>query len=1130
MRRFVLIITALLAVVLVSFPALSQDVISTAIGGGPNNIPALDANLYNPYGVTVDSTGNVYIASYYQNRVFKVNAAGTIVVVAGSGAQGSSGDGVAGGATAATLFHPYGVALDATGNIYIDDQYNCAIRKVDSTNTITTIAGTPGSCGYSGDGGKANLAQLYYPAGITIDGSGNLFIGDNNNCVVRRVILSTNVISTYAGSHTCGYSGDGGAATSAQLNAVAGVAADSTGNLFIADYGNCVIREVVRSTQKINTVAGNHTCGYSGDGASALSAEMNQVLGLTVNGTTVTIADFYNQRIRQFTLGGNINTVAGNGSACSGTCGEGGPATSAQVYNPVGVATTSAGTIYIANNQNYVVDKFTVGGNLNLFAGNHNYVNETLITGAPANGVILYYPFQITDDASGNVYIADSQNHMVREDVKSSGLVNFFAGNGTYGYTGDGGLAINAELTNSFGVAKDSNGNVYVADTNNCLIRKVNTAGTISTVVGTVISGVSPRCGYTGDGGAATAAEIYFPYGVAVDKQNNLYVVDTGNQVIRKVTTSGIISTIAGIGGQPGYSGDGSLATSALLNGPQAVAIDAAGNVFIADYGNCRIREITAVTGIITTVAGSGYCSFTGDGPAVSEGIGYPQGLAVDANDNLFIADYNQRIRWVSPSGWITTIAGNGQAGFQGDGGPATSAQMYEPIGVALDPSGNILFSDYNNLRVRGVTAFPAISTNISSLSYGLTSVGTTSAPQVLTISALGTPQISNITASGNYSEADNCPASLTNGQTCKMYVYFAPTSSGSIPGTVTINSNGLFSPVNVVYLTGLGSAIKLTGAPLNFGNVLVKTTSAAQSVTVTNAGTSAITMGTISLTETTDYKISANTCPASGSTLAGGASCNVSVTFTPASTGLKRGAIVINDSDPSSPQLAGITGNGISKVTLSPSTIQFPSTAVGTNSAPIKVTLTNTTGVSLTLGNPALTVTAPFALATGTTCANGLVIANSGTCIITVAFRPTKVGYVSGTLSVADSDVTSPQTVALSGNGTGIKFTPPSINFGTVTKGQQVSSQVTITNVGTTNVFFSGAEFIGTNSPDFADNYNNSPPCGNNSGNPLKPAGTCVITVYFTPSTTSTESAAYKLFDNSPGSPQSLPVTGKGQ
>ncbi len=1131
MRRFTISVV-LLTVVLVSYPALSQDVVTTAIGGGPNGIPATDANLYNPYGVALDSTGNVYIASFNQHRVFKVNTStGVISVVAGSGAQGYAGDGVTGGAANASLYHPFAVAVDTTGNVYIADQYNCVVRKVDTTNTITTIAGIAGSCGYSGDGGKGTAAQLYYPDGVGLDSNGNLFIGDNNNCVVRRLILSTDVISTYAGNHTCGYSGDGGAATASELSSVGGVAADSSGNVFIADYGNCVIREVVKSSQKINTVAGNHTCGYNGDNGPATSAEMNEVFGIAVNGTAITIADYYNQRIRQFTVGGNINTVAGNGTACSGTCGAGGPATSAELYYPVGVASTSAGTISISDNNNYVVESFTVGGNINLVAGNYSSTQETLITGAPATGVVLNYPYEISDDSSGNVYIADSHNFMVREDVKSSGLVNFFAGDGTYGYSGDGGPATSAELTYTYGVAKDSVGNVYIADTSNCLIRKVNTAGIISTFAGLVIGGTSPRCGYTGDGGAATSAELNQPYSVAVDSKNNVYIADYNNYVVRKVTAAtGIISTIAGIGGIGGYSGDGGPATSALLNSPLALALDPAGNVFLGDYNNCRVREINAATGIITTVAGNGNCSYTGDGLAIDVGVAYPQGLAVDTNDNLIIGDYYNRVRWVSPNGILTTIGGNGLGGYSGDGGPALSAEFYEPTGVALDSAGDVLVSDYNNLRVRSISAFPAVANNPASAAFGLTAVGTTSPPQTVTVSAFGPVQINNISPSSNFLEADNCPASLANGKTCTMYVYFAPTTSGNVNGTVTINSNGFFNAVNNVNVSGVGTAVKLTGSPLVFGNVLVKTTSAALTATMTNTGTTAITMGTISLTDTTDYTISANTCPASGSTLAGGASCTISVKFNPASTGFKRGAVIINDSDPSSPQLVGLGGTGTSNVVLTPNTIQFATTAVGVTSALTKVTLTNKTGVSITLGNPAISITGPFAVATSSTCTNSLVIAANGTCVINAAFKPTKVGFASGTISVNDSDVTSPQSIAVSGYGTGIKFTPPSINFGTVTKGTQVSSTVTITNVGTANVFFTGAELTGTNSADFADTYSDNPPCGNNANSPLKPGGTCVMTMYFTPSTTGTESATYKVFDNSVGSPQGLPLTGKGQ
>ncbi len=1128
MRRFTPFAFLLLAALLVSLPAPAQDIITTAIGGGPNNIPALDANLYNPYGVAVDSAGNYYIAAFNQNRVFKVNTSGTILVVAGSGASGYTGDGVTGGASLASLNRPFAVAVDSSNNIYIADQYNCVIRKVDTANTITTIAGIANSCAYSGDGGKGTAAQLYYPQGVGVDSSGNLYIGDENNCVVRKLVLSTNIITTYAGNHTCGYSGDSGAATSAELNVVSGVAADSSGNLFIADSGNCVIREVTKSNGKISTVAGNHTCGFSGDGGLATSAEMNQVFGLTVNGTTVTFADYYNQRIRQFTVGGNINTVAGNGTACAGTCGEGGSAISAELYDPVGVATTSTGTIYIGDNYNYAVDSFTVGGNLNRVAGNHSYNIETLFNGAAASGVELNFPFGLADDSSGNIYIADSHNSMVREDVKSTGLVNFFAGDGTYGYLGDGGPATSAELTYDYGVAKDSLGNVYIADTNNCLVRKVNTAGTISTFAGLVVSN-SPRCGYTGDGGSATSAELYYPYGVAVDSKNSVYIADYQEAVIRRVT-SGTITTIAGIGGIGGYSGDGGPATNALLYQPQALAVDPAGNVFIADTGNCRVREINATTGIINTVAGTGNCSFTGDGLAIANGIGYPQGIAVDANDNLFISDYNERVRWVSPNGIITTIAGTGVNGYSGDGGLGTLATLYEPTGVALDSSGNVLVSDYYNSRVRSISAFAALGTSTGNLAFGLTAVGSTSSPETLILSAHGPVTISNISTSANFSEADDCPSSMANGTTCVMYVYFVPTASGNLAGNVTVNSNGYFSQVNTVNLTGLGSSMSLTGAPLSFGNQLVKTTSAAKSVTVKNTGTAAITMGAITLTDTTDYTLSTNTCPASGKTLAGGASCTISVTFGPKSTGSKRGSVVINDSDPSTPQLIGLSGTGTSNVSLSLTSITFPVTAVGTTSANTKITLTNNTGVSITLSNPAITVTGPFSSASTTTCTNSLVIAASGTCVINANFKPTAVGFASGTLSVNDSDVTSPQSVALQGNGTGIKFSSATINFGTVTRGTTVSSTVTITNVGTTNVFFTGAEISGTQSADFSDNYNDGAPCNNTATNPLKPGGTCQVTVSFDPSIVGTENASYKVFDNSVGSPQSLSLTGKGQ
>jgi hypothetical protein len=1125
MRHMIRIFVFALIAALVALPALAQqDVISTVIGGGPGgNVPATDANLYGPVSVAFDSAGNYYIASYYQNRVFKVNTSGLLTLIAGNGLAGYSGDGVTGGAANAELNGPYSVAVDSSDNVYIADYSNFVIRKVNTTtNTITTFLGTQGTCGGS-------TSTLCYPEGVAVDStSTNLFIADSNDCQIKKVVLATNAVSVFAGSdtETCGYTGNGGNATAAELSYPAAVAVDSSEDVFIADTNNYVIREVTASNGHIILVAGDNTNGYSGDKGLATKAEISYVYGLTTNsaGTTVAIADNENQAIRQFTVGGDINTVAGGNGAGYG--GDGGPATSANLYYPEDVTLSSSGAYYISDYDNYRVRSFTVGGDINTVAGNGSTSESTVANGVGPTGVELYYPWGVYEDPSGNIYVGDQYNQIVREFVEASDVVNTFAGTpGTAGYSGDTGAATSVELNYPLGVARDGSGNIYIADTDNCIVWIVNTAGNISIFAGALNSGGNPACGYSGDGGPATSAELEYPYGVYVDSKNNVFISDTNNHVVREVT-NGTINTIAGIPNDAGYSGDGGPATAAQLYYPAAVAEDGAGNIYIADQYNHRIREINASTGNISTVAGNGACAFSGDGVAIENSLCYPTGVWADANGNFFIADQNNmRLRWVNQAGIMTTFAGSGNCQYNGDGGLATNAALCDPAGIWEDSSGDFLVTDSDNYRIRYIAAFAALNTSAGSLTFPLESVSTTSAAQQVIVSSIGPLTISNISVTGNFSESDDCPSSLPNTTTCTMYVYFTPKSSGTNLGTITFNTNGFFNSVSTINLTGTGTAISLTGAPVAFGSELKNTTSAAKTVTVKNNGSTAITMGTITLDETTDFAISSNTCPASGSTLAAKGTCAIGLTFTPTTTGAKKGAVIINDSDPTSPQIVGVTGTGTSKVVLSSTSVTLATTTVGSTSAASKITLTNETGVSVTLGNPALSVTGPFAITSSGTCTNGLVLGTTSTtdsCTIEVEFKPKAVGYASGTLSVTDSDVTSPQTAALSGTGTSIKLSPTSINFGDVTDGTQVNSTVTVTNEGTTTVNISGLDLDGANSADFS--YSNG--CGSSVA-----AGTnCAITVYFTPSIVGAEKATLKIIDSATGSPQTVALSGTGQ
>jgi sugar lactone lactonase YvrE len=678
--------------------ARAQNIITTVAGGGANSSVATSAVILVPSSVDVDTSGNVFIASVYMYQVFKVDNAGNIKVVAGNGADGYSGDG--GAATSAELSYPMGVAIDTSGDLFIADFDNERIRRVDAaTGIITTVAGN-GTQGFSGDGGPATSATLNHPWGVAVDASGNLFIADVYNQRIRRVDASTGTITTVAGNGTAAYSGDGGAATSASLNYPYGVAVDASGNLFIADTGNARVRRVDAKTGIITTVAGDGNGAYSsGDGGPATSAGLSPSGVALDSSGNLFIADGNNRIRRVDAVTGVITTVAGNGT--QGFSGDGGPATNASLNGAESVAVDSSGNLFIADRENQRVRRVAAATAVIATVAGGGSDGD----GGPATSAFLTNTYGVAEDKSRSLFIADTQNSRIRRVDATTGIITTVAGNGTYGDSGDGGAATNASLDYPEGVAVDMAGNLFIADYGNFVVRRVDgVSGVITTVAG------SGNYGYSGDGGPATSASLENPTDVAVDEWGNLFIADVYNQRVRRVDAStGIITTVAG-NGTPGYSGDGGPATSASLYHPSGVAVDAYGNLFIADSLNYVVRRVDAVSGVITTVAGNGTFGFTGDGgPATSASLSSPLGVALDSSGNIFIADANNsRIRRVdAATGIITTVAGNGGYGFTGDGGPATSASLWDPSAVAVDSSGRLSIADTYNNRIRQVIFAP---------------------------------------------------------------------------------------------------------------------------------------------------------------------------------------------------------------------------------------------------------------------------------------------------------------------------------------------------------------------------------------------------------------------------------------
>jgi sugar lactone lactonase YvrE len=575
--------------------------------------------------------------------------------------------------------------VDSSGDLFISDSGNNVVREV-SGGTISTVAGN-GTPGYSGDGGAATSAELFDPVGLAVTAAGSLLIADYGNSVVRSVDLSTGIISTFAGGVGTG------TATGVSQDPKQSVVI--SGFLYVADFRHSVIRKINLSTGNETIAAGTGKPGYSGDGGPATSAELNGPSGLAADSAgNLYIADTDNHVIREIAAStGTITTYAGDGT--NGYTGDGGSATSGELAAPASLCVDPSGNLYIADTADNVVREVVNStGYLATFAGTgvEGYTGDG---GAASAATFGGFIAGIACDGSGNVFISDTDNYVVREVSASTGDISTVAGDGTAGYSGDGGSATSAELTYPTGLTLDSSGNLYVADQDASVVREVSAStGDISTVAG------NGTAGYSGDGGSATAAELNGPTSVEADGSGDILISDEGSLRIREVNSSGTISTFSG-NGFVSYSGDGSAATGAEMNQPTDLAIDSSGNVYISDSANNVIRKVSASSGDMSTYAGNGIQGYAGDGGTNYGAVEFnnPQGLAIDGS-TLFVADYgNDRIRELGST--VTTFAGDGVAGESGDNGSATSATINCPTGLNYDVNGNLWFADTGNNRLR---------------------------------------------------------------------------------------------------------------------------------------------------------------------------------------------------------------------------------------------------------------------------------------------------------------------------------------------------------------------------------------------------------------------------------------------
>jgi sugar lactone lactonase YvrE len=674
----------------------------------------------------VDTAGNVYVADTENGVIRKITPAG--VVTTRNGTTGT---------TAVPFSHPRGLVVDGSGNIYVANTNDATIQKVAPDGTVTTLAGTSGSTGHVDATGSAALFNL--PQGIVLDSAGNLFVSDPGSSTIRKV-TPAGVVTTVAG--TAGTSGSAdGTGVAALFSNPYGMAIDSADNLYVADNGNAVIRKITPAGV-VTTLAGSKGVLGSADGTGT-AAQFNQPTDVAADAAgNVYVADTGNELIRKITPAGVVTTLGGAPGIVGSADATG---SNASFNGPAGVAADAAGNIFVADSLNNTIRSGVpaapgtggTGAPANPNVGGTSAGNVALINTGSAGGTTAFlYPTGVAVDSSGTAYVTDASYNTVQK-ITPTGLTSRLAGSPGFAGMHDG-AGIIALFNQPGGNAIDSTGNLFVADTGNATIRKIAPDGTVSTLAG------APASRGNQDGTGASAS-FSAPSGVAVDGAGNVYVADAFGQVIRKITSAGVVTTLAGSPGARGEA-DGT-GGAARFNHPTSVAVDSAGTVYVADAYNDTIRKVTAA-GVVTTLAGSAGISGGNDGTGRNALFNQPMGVAVDAAGNVFVSDTaNATIRRVTPAGVVTTVAG--MVGISGlADGAAASALFNQPRGLVVDASGNLLVADTGNAVIRKITAAGVVST-VGVAASGDTAPAITTQPISVTV-RVGASVVFTAAASGS--------------------------------------------------------------------------------------------------------------------------------------------------------------------------------------------------------------------------------------------------------------------------------------------------------------------------------------------------------------------------------------------